>query len=335
MQQSGCFFGEGTVFGKTLLTQALVDAWTNFLRLICSSGCYCTPVSRIWPILLRKNYRVKGPATIVRGTYMAKGNDGNYFQHSLELSLALQLSNLHKDHRLNVALTHGMDPYEPCGDIPNGQARRLFDGALADAQRNNNPTNSVLVEAYRRTGASREHYPNTGELLAAMIGRDRLAGTITEVNTKKHVALLNAWQNSRVRPVNSSWRREVSEGGAFWQAPEYPWLFSMDPMTYCNDGYRDDDRIYRADHSRISPLLRHYVATELPGVAILFVFAVQPDKRIPFWDFAEAVAKDTNMVMGTYWITHQGGNRNLAAVLSSRLELRTDLLPYGLNSGRE
>lgn len=265
---------------------------------------------------------------------MAKGNDGNYLQHSLEVSAAIHLGALGTERCLNVALTHGMSPYEPCGNVPNGQTRRLLDDALAAAQNPRIDGESVIVDAYRRTDASRARYPNTGELLAAMVGRDRLVGAITEVQTEKHAELMDVWQYSRVRPVNASWRQEVAEGGAFRQAPEHPWLFSMDPMTYCEDGYHDDDRIYRADRERIRNVLRQYLGSRLPGIAMLFVFAVRPNDRPLFWAFADNVADDTGMMMNAFWLTHQGGNRNLAAVLSAGVELRTDWLPPGLNSGR-
>ena len=265
---------------------------------------------------------------------MAKGNDGNYLQHSLEVSAALHLAALTTERCLNVALTHGMGPYEPCGNVPNGQTRRLLDDSLSAAR--TPPTNGepVIVDAYRRTNASRANYPNTGELLAATIGRDHLVGAITETTTAKYAQLMDKWQDSRVLPVNASWRQEVAQGGALQRAPVHPWLFSMDPMTYREDGPEDDDKIYRADRDRISNVLSQYVSTDMPGVATLFVFAVRPNERPLFWSFADDVATDTGMTINAFWLTHQGGNRNLAAVLSSKIEVRTDWLPPRLNVGR-
>lgn len=57
---------------------------------------------------------------------VAKGNDGNYLQHSIEVAIAWQLVTRIAGSRLHIALTHGMAPYEPCGSLPNGQTRALL-----------------------------------------------------------------------------------------------------------------------------------------------------------------------------------------------------------------
>lgn len=227
-----------------------------------------------------------------------------------------------------------MAPYEPCERVPKGQTRRLLEDALAAAQNPRIEGESVLVDAYRRTDASRARYPNTGELLAAMVGRDCLIGAITEVNAEKHANLMDVWQNSLVKPVNASWRKAIAEGGAFRHSPKHPWVFSMDPMTYCEDGYNDDDKLYRADRELVRNLLLQYLSSDLPGIAMLFVYAVRPNDRPLFWAFADDLADDTGMMMNAFWLTHQGGNRNLAAVLSSGLELRTHWLPPGFTVGK-
>ncbi len=227
-----------------------------------------------------------------------------------------------------------MRPFEGCGNIPNGQTRRLLDDALASAQEPPSNGESTIVDAYRRTSASRARYPNTGELLAEMIGRQRLAGSMTEVTPEKHAQLADAWMDSQVQTVNTSWREQAAQGGLFRVPPAHPWLFSMDPMTYRDDGFDDDDKIYRTDRERISNLLTDYVDTGLPGVATIFVFAVRPDARPLFWAFADDVANDSGMTVNSFWLTHQGGNRNLAAVLSSGTVLQTDWLPPRLNVGR-
>lgn len=61
---------------------------------------------------------------------MAKGNDGNYLQHSVEVAAAVQLAARHPEGWLHVALAHGMEPFEPCGELPNGQARKRLHKAL-------------------------------------------------------------------------------------------------------------------------------------------------------------------------------------------------------------
>ncbi len=111
---------------------------------------------------------------------MAKGNDGNYFQHSIELAIACRLMEMSPDGRLHIALTHGMTPYEPCDDDqPRSQSGRLND-SLAAAAEPSVSGEAVRVKAYRATKASRVCYPNSGELLAAILDWDRLSGAITE-----------------------------------------------------------------------------------------------------------------------------------------------------------
>lgn len=144
---------------------------------------------------------------------MAKGNDENYFQHSVEVAVALYLTKLSTQGALHLALTHGMAPFEACESLPNGQTRGLLQKALQAALNPPACGESPIVAAYRATKASLKSYPNTGELLAATIGRDRLCGGITEVDVQKHAKLVEIWSGSSVAPVNSSWRREVRPSG--------------------------------------------------------------------------------------------------------------------------
>jgi len=44
---------------------------------------------------------------------MAKGNDGNYLQHCIEVEAAVRLAEMDAAGRLHIALTHGMRPFEP------------------------------------------------------------------------------------------------------------------------------------------------------------------------------------------------------------------------------
>ncbi len=267
---------------------------------------------------------------------MAKGNDGNYFQHSVEVAVALHLTKLSTQGALHLALTHGMAPFEPCGELPNGQARELLHEALQAAQHPPTCGESPIVAAYRATKASLENYPNTGELLAAIIGRGRLSGGITEVVPQKHEGLVEVWSGSGVTPVNSSWRREVRSGGVL-SCPatlRAPWLFSADPMTFREDGYADDDKLYRADLSRLSATLKGFIASRYPGVAAIFVYSVRPDVQPRFWKFGVDLAVNCETPVVSCWVTHQGGNRDLAALLCSGVVLPACWLPHGVHAGR-
>lgn len=267
---------------------------------------------------------------------MAKGNDGNYLQHCIEVAAAVHLAAKHPEGRLHIALAHGMAPFEACGELPNGQARALLNNALHAAQKPATASESSIVMAYRANKASLENYPNTGELLRRVIGRERLSGGITEVDPLKHAQLQDVWSGSCVTPVRSSWRIEVSPGGVLTPPVPLgaPWLFTADPMTYREDGYVDDDKLYRADFSRVSAAVSTFVASGEPGVAALFVYAVKPEVQPQFWAFVDDLAGNTGTTAVSCWLTHQGGNRNLAALLCSAFVLPPNWLPPGLNAGR-
>jgi hypothetical protein len=268
--------------------------------------------------------------------FVAKGNDGNYLQHSVEVAAAVHLAARHPEGRLHVALAHGMEPFEPCGELPNGQARKLLHKALRAAQEVPKAGESSIVAAYRAANASLDHYPNTSELLRRVIGQDRLSGGITEVDATKYARLENAWAGSRVRPVRSSWRTQIGPGGVLTSpaALEAPWFFTMDPMTFRENGNVDDNNLYRADLPRVSSAMSSFVASGKSGVAALFVYAVKPEVQPQFWTFVDDLAGQTGTTVASCWLTHQGGNRNLAALVCSAFVLPPNWLPYGLNAGR-
>ena len=58
--------------------------------------------------------------------FMAKGNDGNYLQHSIEVNAAMHLSQMDTNGRLHIALTHGMAPFERFEKSDQSQTDRKF-----------------------------------------------------------------------------------------------------------------------------------------------------------------------------------------------------------------
>jgi hypothetical protein len=107
---------------------------------------------------------------------MARGNNGNYLQHSVELAAARRL--MSQDGHLHLALCHGMSPYEPCDPPRRGQDRRLLLAALAQAEQSPRPGEAAIIGAYRALSATLARYPNTGELVASITDRRRLSGGI-------------------------------------------------------------------------------------------------------------------------------------------------------------
>lgn len=106
-------------------------------------------------------------------------------------------------------------------------------------------------------------------------------------------------------------------------------------MTYREEGNADDNNVYGADLDRLSGVLRQFVASGRPGLAGLFVYAVRPEGRSPFWNFVDALANRTSTCLLSCWHSHQGGNRNLAGLFSSAFELSSGFPPTGLTVGRE
>ena len=140
---------------------------------------------------------------------MAKGNDGNFLQHSVELAAANRLA-AENPSALHVAITHGMAPFEPfeqeLSDKAAGLSRCRLKAALALAEGLPQEGEPSIVTAYRRTRASR-CYPNSATLLRTL-GME-LAGGISETSALKHKQLAADWSGSPVRAANASWRRQV------------------------------------------------------------------------------------------------------------------------------
>lgn len=244
---------------------------------------------------------------------MAKGNDGNYLQHAAELRLAIRLAG--SEGRLHIALTHGMEPFEAC-DVPGQAQHGHLDAALAAAARPAVAGEDVLVTAYRSVSATRQHYPNSGEIIAATLGRNNLSGCITEKDPLKAPSLQAAWAGTAVRAVNDSWRGQVMTGLACPARLDRPWLVSMDPMTWAVDaGDIDDASLRHADLERIKRLVAPYVASGRPGAAAVFVYRVHKDIQPDFRGEMDALAKRLGLEVLHRDMLHNGGNRNLLAVL--------------------
>lgn len=66
---------------------------------------------------------------------MAKGNDGNYLQHCVEVEAGLRLAQESPEGRLHIAFGHGMAPFEgfekgllsPCCGLVRCRIKRALD----------------------------------------------------------------------------------------------------------------------------------------------------------------------------------------------------------------
>lgn len=96
-----------------------------------------------------------------------------------------------------------------------------------------------------------------------------MSGGITEVCQTKYEELEKAWTNSRIVVARSSWRKQLCLNGALG-CPDHldaPWLFSMDPMTYTENGDGDDANLHRSDLNLLAHALERYVISRQPGIA--------------------------------------------------------------------
>ena len=275
---------------------------------------------------------------------MAKGNDGNFLQHSVEVAVAERLR-AENPAGLHIALTHGMAPFEkfdlPLSAPQRGLMRCHLKLALRLSGRDTQEDEPLIVSAYRRTRASDTHYPNSAELLRAIRGESGLAGGITETCPTKYPVLARAWRGSSVNVCHASWRSQVRDGGVLACPDDLqtPWLFSMDPMTFAKSSQStkpshescDDDKLHEADMTLLRRALTAYAQSNQPGVATLFVYGANPERQQAFWQSAKELAACVstacpNSGLHCYSLTHRGGNRNLVALFYFGLHLPHDFI---------
>jgi hypothetical protein len=174
-----------------------------------------------------------------------------------------------------------MEPFEPFE--PRSSGFRRLEKWLATA-RNIQPTEVTpnVVRAYRTCNASNVHYPNSAEILSAVVGRELLRGTITERDKKKFQALSAKWENRPVQVLQGSWRTHLEQLGCP-QGLAYPWIFSMDPMTFVSDPDvgepPDDAKLRPSDLELLQPVLQSYFASQQPGAAAIFCYSLQRMSR--------------------------------------------------------
>ncbi len=271
---------------------------------------------------------------------MAKVNDGNYLQHCVEVEAAGRLQQADPDGRLHVALTHGMEPFEKLEEPKPGVQKDLLYDALAEADSEPKCNERKIVKAYRCTKASRQHYPNTAELLRALVGTDSLSGGITEVCETKYIALEAAWADSGIVVARSSWLEQLSPSGALACPDDLnsPWLFSMDPMTYSENG-GEPQNLNGSDLGLLKCGIGKYLDSGCPGIACFFVYGMKGIQgRKPqrlFWKFVANLSGRLDVHACSYWVTHIGGDRNLVGLLFSSDQLAVTFDPPNIRKADE
>ena len=79
---------------------------------------------------------------------MAKGNDGNYLQHCIEVEAGVRLAEMDAGGRLHIALTHGMNPFESFDKRKPSTRGGLFLKKLEDAKKEPQVGEPAVVKAY-------------------------------------------------------------------------------------------------------------------------------------------------------------------------------------------
>ena len=247
---------------------------------------------------------------------MAKGNDGNYLQHCIEVEVAKHLAKTDPDGRLHVALTHGMAPFEKL-DKTNDSVRKdsLYNALKATKESQNEEP--LIVRAYRDVGASAYKYPNTAELLRKIIATESLSSGITEKDSSKYKKLARSWANSAISVENSSWRKQLCTGGILACPDDLkaPWLFSMDPMSYKDNDSKDDGYLYHSDSCLLKPFLQKYFDSGKLGVACFFVYNMNKDQQCKFWSFINGIAEHIEACKVLYGVRHNRKKSNIASLL--------------------
>lgn len=204
---------------------------------------------------------------------MAKGNDGNLLQHSVECAVARHL--LRQERGLHLVSTHAMAPFEEfLGSRLGGSFKRL-DGAIGTAQQGETRDEPPVIGAYRKTHASPLHYPNSAELIGTLVPSARFSGVLVDADEQKVELLRSRWLGSDVQVHEGSWRAPSTL--ARLAAPgrlDRPWLFSMDPMTFVGVG-RDDDQLHEGDVDRLLAPISSYLNSGQPGAALIFCYSLR------------------------------------------------------------
>lgn len=261
---------------------------------------------------------------------MARGNDGNILQHWVEAHLASLLLRKAKATTLHIALTHGMKPFEPFEARETGISgfKRLDRWLSVARMQTTSETDPTVVYAYRACKASPYHYPNSAEILAAVVGRSNLQGSITECDPEKWWELSARWNNSSISVFRGSWRQHLTSHGC----PErlsYPWLFSMDPMTFVQESARPDDaNLCATDLALLKPVLAKYLNSGQPGGVTVFCFSLRKKTGIDRYKLFKSAI---NSLAGELSCSHGFcevplSNPHVGAVLATHDDLIHDIV---------
>ncbi|MDA1194694.1 MAG: hypothetical protein O2894_05875 [Planctomycetota bacterium] len=257
---------------------------------------------------------------------MARVNHGNLFQHAIECAAAERLSAAGTG--LRLVATHAMAPYEGVTGTARPDDERVLRELLGQVAclppEGADAAPHAVMRAYARAGARVEHYPNTAELLAALVGRDQLSGVLCETRPEAVAALAQAWTGSPLRIVPGSWRDHLDE--LLPPSPAVtPWLFCMDPYTWRHQGERKREvlggDLAPSDLEGLRPYLAAHVKGEQPGACLIFVYGLDPSHAGGFRRGVLALADRLGVARAVVGVAGPEGTRHLGAILASDADL--------------
>lgn len=257
---------------------------------------------------------------------MARVNHGNLLQHAIECAAAAKLAGAARP--LRLVATHAMAPFEaPRGAEVHEHNRVLRDllGQVACMPPDGAAASPFpVIRAYAGAGAGVRRYPNTAELVAALLGRERLDGVLCEVEADHAAALLDVWKDTRVRVEHRPWRAALDT--LFPPEPlDRPWLFTMDPYTFRHAGERKQEALGPdldpKDFERLRPCLTAHVKSGQPGAFTAFVYGVDTSHAGGFRRAALALADRLGVARTIVGVDGPDGTRHLGCVLASDPDL--------------
>lgn len=259
---------------------------------------------------------------------MARVNHGNLLQHAVECDVAGRLAEGAVG--LRLVATHAMAPWEPphgAADAAEGRILADLLGTIACMPPGAGDAAPVpVVRAYARAGATPARYPNTAELLAALVGREALQGMLCEVAPEAVLALAEAWAGTDVRVEGRCWRDALAAGALLPPADlDRPWLLTLDPYTWKHDGECTKATrgpfLLRADLEALRPILAAHAHTGWAGACLIFVYGVDPSHASAFRRAALGLADRVGLARAVVGVPAREGTRHLCAVLSTEPDL--------------
>ena len=257
---------------------------------------------------------------------MARVNHGNLLQHAVECFAATRLAG--EAGRLRLVCTHAMAPFEPARNPETHEHSRVLRDLLGQvacmppegAAASPHP----VLRAYAACGARMDRYPNTAELLAALLGREQLDGVLCEIEPDNVAALRAAWAGQALAVEARPWRDALE--ALFPPEPlDRPWLFSMDPYTFRHAGERKRETIgpdlEPKDAERLRPCLAAHAKSGQPGAFTAFVYGVDPSHAKGFRAAMLSLADRLGAARAILGVAGPDGTRHLGAVLSTAPDL--------------